>query len=413
MTDIQKGLEAVAAEMLGKSEAPEASEEQLDEISWDQPKKGAAPAEKMQSVPGTRQDMGPAVVSPDAPSDMGKEASKKASQSDKLPRKGKPSNASGKVESDKALTPGVPPAKEEVEADENDEIIAETETPETEVETAEVVAEAETTEEEVVEAETDEEVKEETIEDRLSAMDFTDDVKALTEGEDDFSDEFKQKAATIFEAAVKAKIRTELEAMTEAFQTKYDGAIEEAKDDMTDKVDGYLNYVVEEWMKQNEMAVQHKMKTEIAESFIKGLKTLFEDHNIAVPEDQFDMLDAAASKADELEGKLNETMERNIELTKEVGELKRNEILLDVASDLADTEVEKFAELTENVEYSGEEDFREKIATLMNSYFPKATANSDDTAAPEDTEDFDVSDTMAAYMSAITRAEARGVASKV
>lgn len=413
MTDIQKGLEAVAAEMLGKSEAPEASEEQLDEISWDQPKKGAAPAEKMQSVPGTRQDMGPAVVSPDAPSDMGKEASKKASQSDKLPRKGKPSNASGKVESDKALTPGGPPAKEEVEADENDEIIAETETPETEVETAEVVAEAETTEEEVVEAETDEEVKEETIEDRLSAMDFTDDVKALTEGEDDFSDEFKQKAATIFEAAVKAKIRTELEAMTEAFQTKYDEAIEEAKDDMTDKVDGYLNYVVEEWMKQNEMAVQHKMKTEIAESFIKGLKTLFEDHNIAVPEDQFDMLDAAAEKADDLEGKLNETMERNIELTKEVGELKRNEILLDVASDLADTEVEKFAELTENVEYSGEEDFREKIATLMNSYFPKATANSDDTAAPEDTEDFDVSDTMAAYMSAITRAEARGVASKV
>jgi len=112
---------------------------------------------------------------------------------------------------------------------------------------------------------------------------------------------------------------------------------------------------------------------------------------------------------------LNETMERNIELTKEVGELKRNEILLDVASDLADTEVEKFAELTENVEYAGEEDFREKIATLMNSYFPKVTANSDDTAAPMDegTEDFDVSDTMAAYMSAITRAEARGVASKV
>ena len=412
MTDIKESLEAVAAEMLGKTEATQSSEEQLDEISWDQPKKGAAPAEKMQSVPGTRQDMGPAVVSPDAPSDMGKEASKKASQSDKLPRKGKPSNASGKVESDKALTPGGPPAKEEVEADENDEIIAETETPETE----EVFAEAETTEAEVVaEAETEDEVKEETIEDRLSAMDFTDDVKALTEGEDDFSDEFKQQAATIFEAAVKAKIRGELELMTDAFQTKYDEAIEEAKDTMTDKVDGYLNYVVEEWMKQNEMAVQHKMKTEIAESFIKGLKTLFEDHNIAVPEDQFDMLDAAATKADETEAKLNETIERNIELTKEVGEMKRNEILLDVASDLADTEVEKFAELTENVEYAGEEDFREKIATLMNSYFPKAKTNSDDTAAPMDegTEDFDVSDTMAAYMSAITRAEARGVASKV
>jgi hypothetical protein len=395
MTDINTELEAIAAETL-------ADDTQLDEVSWDEPKKGAAPAEKMQSVPGTRQDMGPAVVSPDAPSDPGKEASKKATQSDKLPRKGKPSNASGKVESDKPLKATGPTAKEEVEADEDDQIISEDETEDT---TTEVVAEAESQDEE--------EVKEETIEDRLSSMDFTDDVKALTDGDDDFSDEFKQKAATIFEAAVKAKIRTELELMTEAFQNEYDSAIEEAKDGMTDKVDGYLNYVVEEWMKNNEMAVQHKMKTEIAESFIRGLKTLFEDHNIAIPDEQFNMLDAAATKADESEAKLNETMERNIELTKEVGELKRNEILLDVASDLADTEVEKFAELTENVAYEGEEDFREKIATLMNSYFPKAAANGDDTAAPsEDTENLDVSDTMAAYMTAISRTEARsGMAS--
>ena len=238
-------------------------------------------------------------------------------------------------------------------------------------------------------------------------MDFTDDVKALTEGEDDFSDEFKQKAATIFEAAVKAKIRTELEAMTEAFQTKYDEAIEEAKDNMTDKVDGYLNYVVEEWMKQNEVALEHKLKTEIAEGFMVGLKTLFEEHSISIPDEQFDMLDAAAEQVNELENKLNEQIESNIDLNKENDELKKEAILLDVASDLADTEVEKFAGLAESVVYENAEDYAEKLGTLKESYFPKApSSNNDDTAAPVEgsvEDDSDVTDTMSAYMSAISR----------
>ena len=169
-------------------------------------------------------------------------------------------------------------------------------------------------------------------------------------------------------------------------------------------------------MKNNEVAAEHQLKAEIAEGFINGLKNLFQEHNIAIPDEQFDMLDAAAEQVGELEGKLTESIEKNINMSKELGELKRNEILLDVASDLADTEVEKFAELAENVEYDSAEDFREKIETLKESYFPKAkpTSNHDDTAAPvlgtDEVED--VSDTMSAYMSAITRNAVRSGASQ-
>ena len=240
-------------------------------------------------------------------------------------------------------------------------------------------------------------------------MDLSDDVNALTEG-GELSEEFKKKAATIFEAAVRAKLRSELEHLDETYTAKFNSEIEEAKNDMAEKVDDYLNYVVEEWMRKNEVPVAHRMKAEIAEGFITGLKTLFEDHNISVPDEQFDMLDAAAEKVDELESKLNEALETNIGLSKDNDELKRHEILLDVASDLADTEVEKFAGLAENINYENEADFREKVETIKESYFPKAqTSNNDDTAAPVNEggtpslEEGDVPQTMAAYMSAISR----------
>ncbi len=202
-----------------------------------------------------------------------------------------------------------------------------------------------------------------------------------------------------------------MERLEEKYQELYAKELEDAQNEMAEQVDGYLNYVVQEWMKKNEMAVEHKMKTEIADSFIAGLRGLFEEHNIAMPDEQYDMLDAAAEKVDELEGKLNEQMESNVALTQENGELKRNEILLDVASDLADTEVEKFAELTGTVEYVSEDNFREKINTLMESYFPKTSVNSDDnTTAGTDTEDeMDVSDSMAAYLTAITRGQKHGI----
>jgi hypothetical protein len=377
MTDINAELEAIAAETF-------ADDTQLDEVAADAPKSGAGAAMPAEKLPGEVQDMGPAVVSPDAKTDPGVAAEKKAKQAKKPGRDGKglPSAASPKAQGD-----GNGPMKsnEEVEEDETTEVIAEV------------------PEEELVY------VEDETIEERVSAMDLSDDVNALTEG-GELSEEFKKKAATIFEAAVRAKLRSELEHLDEKFTAKFNSEIEEAKNDMAEKVDDYLNYVVEEWMMKNEVPVAHRMKAEIAEGFITGLKTLFEDHNIAVPDEQFDMLDAAAERVDELESKLNEALETNIGLSKDNDELKRHEILLDVASDLADTEVEKFAGLAENINYENEADFREKVETIKESYFPKAqTSNNDDTAAPVNEggtpslEEGDVPQTMAAYMSAISR----------
>ena len=379
MTDINAELEAIADEVF-------TDDAQLDEVAADAPMKGASAPMPSERLPGEVQDMGPAVVSPDAKTDPGVAAEKKAKKAKKPGRDGKglPSAASPKAQGD-----GNGPMKsnEEVEEDETTEVIAEM---------------PETTEESTT-------VEDETIEERVSAMDLSDDVNALTEG-GELSEEFKKKAATIFEAAVRAKLRSELEHLDEKYTAKFDSEIEEAKNDMAEKVDDYLNYVIEEWMMKNEVPVAHRMKAEIAEGFITGLKTLFEDHNIAVPDEQFDMLDAAAEKVDELESKLNESLEKNIELSKDNDELKRHEILLDVASDLADTEVEKFAGLAENINYENEADFREKVETIKESYFPKAqTSNNDDTAAPVNEggtptlEEGDVPQTMAAYMSAISR----------
>jgi hypothetical protein len=379
MTDINAELEAIADEVF-------TDDAQLDEVAADAPMKGASAPMPSERLPGEVQDMGPAVVSPDAKTDPGVAAEKKAKKAKKPGRDGKglPSAASPKAEGD-----GNGPMKsnEEVEEDETLEAIAEV---------------PETTEESTT-------VEDETIEERVSAMDLSDDVNALTEG-GELSEEFKKKAATIFEAAVRAKLRSELEHLDETYTAKFDSEIEEAKNDMAEKVDDYLNYVIEEWMMKNEVPVAHRMKAEIAEGFITGLKTLFEDHNIAVPDEQFDMLDAAAEKVDDLESKLNESLEKNIELSKDNDELKRHEILLDVASDLADTEVEKFAGLAENINYENETDFREKVETIKESYFPKAqTSNNDDTAAPVNEggtptlEEGDVPQTMAAYMSAISR----------
>ena len=370
MTDINKELEAIAEDVFVDED------EQLVEEPANAPTLHAEPAMPMQHMDGQDEveDMGPAVVSPKAPSDPGKEASKKAKR---------------------ATPPGAPGGKG-------------------------FPSEASAKQEEVSLGDDDEDSEEITIDERIAAMDFSADVKALTEGGDDEEEsasgltvEFKQKAAIIFEAAVKAKIRSELERIEEEYEEAYAQAFENAKEDMTEKVDGYLSYVVEEWMKTNEMAVEHKMKTEIAEGFIAGLKTLFEEHNIAIPTEQFDMLDAAAEKVGELEGKLNETLESNVRLSQEVAELKKSEILSDVASDLADTEVEKFAGLTENVEYETEANFREKVETIKESYFPKVQSlQNDDTAAPLETEnDIDVSDTMAAYMTAIRRSKPFGMGS--
>ena len=202
-----------------------------------------------------------------------------------------------------------------------------------------------------------------------------------------------------------------MERLEEEYAEKMAEESAKTADATSEKVDNYLSYVVEEWMKDNEVAIEHKLKTEITESFITGLHGLFDEHNITVPDEKYDILDAAAKQADEMEAKLNEQLEKNIEMTKRVADLEKSEILVDIASDLADTEVEKFVGLAEGVEYEDSDDYRKKLETVKESYFgvstPKATDEVD--AAPIYDVNGDLSNQMAAYMSAIARQEKRSV----
>jgi len=259
--------------------------------------------------------------------------------------------------------------------------------------------------EEVTEAKDDAELEElkaqkKEIEERMKKISVKEDVAALVDGEE-LSEEFKDKAAIIFETAVKTKVSAEIAKLEEEYVQRLEVDVAQALSETTEKVDSYLAYVVEEWMKQNEVAIEHKLKTEITENFITGLKALFEEHHITVPEEQYDILDAAAKQADEMEARLNEQTEKNIELTQKVGELEKSEILIDVASDLADTEVEKFVGLAESVEYENGEDYRKKLTTVKESYFQRTVKEDEVEAAPVYDELGDVSSNMAAYMTAI------------
>ena len=242
------------------------------------------------------------------------------------------------------------------------------------------------------------------IEEKIANINVKEDVDALVDGED-LSEEFKQKAATIFEAAVKSKIRSEVERIVEDTNTQKETDIETFKDDLTEKVDTYLNYVVEEWTKENELAIERGLKGEIAEDFISGLKQLFEDHYIDVPDEKYDVLEAQSEKIAELEGRLNEEIQKNIDGKKVENTLVREQVMSDVSEDLADTEIEKFISLTQDVEFSDEESFKEKLNTLKESYFPKLIADGDSFDNVEDStaQDIDTTDTMRKYMSAISR----------
>ena len=240
-------------------------------------------------------------------------------------------------------------------------------------------------------------------------VDVKEHIDALTSGESDLSEEFKQKAATIFEAAITSKVKAISEEMQADYNKKFDEEVSKAKTDLVEKVDAYMNYVVNEWMKENELAIERGIKGEIAEDFINGLKKLFEDHYIDVPDEKYDVLEDQASKIEELEKKLNEQISKNVEMNKENSSLKRTDIIAEVASDLADTSKEKFAKLTEEVEYSNADDFKKKCETIKESYFGnKKEANSDsevDNAVADNqgvnTED--LSNAMAAYTTAISK----------
>ena len=252
----------------------------------------------------------------------------------------------------------------------------------------------------------EEKEKKESVENRLKSIDVSEHVNALMNGEGDLSEEFKRKAATVFEAAVKSKVRSEVERMEDEYKSELEENINATKDELTEKVDSYMNYVVEEWMKENELAIERGLKGEIAEDFISGLKQLFEDHYVDVPDEKYDVLEAQSEKISELEGRINEMMEEQIQSKSVNATLVKEQVLSVLSSDLAETEIEKFKSLIEDVDFTTEESYREKLGTLKESYFPKSAPVV--TEAIDDVEtgiaqDIDTSDSMAAYMSAIGR----------
>ena len=247
-----------------------------------------------------------------------------------------------------------------------------------------------------------------TAKDKVKNMDMKEDVAALTEGEE-LSEEFKQKAATVFEAAVKAKLVEEIEKLEGEYETKVDEKVSEVKEEIVDKVDAYLNYVVEEWMKENELAIEKGLRNEITEDFIGGLKSLFESHYINVPQEKYDVIESQAAEIEKLKEDINKSMEKNIELNQKIAESTREDIIKDVSSDLAATEVDKLKGLAEGIEYKDAESFRKSVETLKNSYYPKAKAS--DTESNEVAEQnagspsVNLSESMAAYTAAISKSK--------
>ena len=237
-------------------------------------------------------------------------------------------------------------------------------------------------------------------------LDFTEDVNALVAGEE-LSEEFRLKAATIFEAAVTSRVNKEAAALQEAYESALTEEVEKIQTDLAEKVDDYLTYAAEQWMKENALQIEHGIKTEMAESFFNGLKGLFLEHNFSVPEEKFNLLDGMAGELDDMEAKLNEQIDANVALNKRIGEFVKMEIVNECATGLAETQKEKLASLAEGVEFETEEDFRNKVNTIKESYF---TRKAEVAAATEPTEEASeplveetTSGTMSKYVDAIAR----------
>ena len=219
------------------------------------------------------------------------------------------------------------------------------------------------------EAKEDEVVAESSEEEVAPEINVEEDVEALLQGEE-LSEEFQAKAKTIFEAAINSKVATIKEDLEQENSKKLEEEIESKKVELTERVDSYLEYVAGEWLQENELAVEAGLKTEMTESFLEGMKSLFEEHYVSIPEDKYDVLENMVNKLDEMESKLNEQIESNVALNKRLAESKSDGILSDVAEGLAITQKEKFASLAESVEFESEKNYREKLVTLRESYFP-------------------------------------------
>jgi len=293
------------------------------------------------------------------------------------------------------------------EAETEEEVIEEEEAT-----TDEVVAEEETTSEEestevVAEEETSEE---ETVAEEEEKYDVEADVAALLQGEE-LSEEFQSKAKTIFETAIKTKVAEIKEELQESYATALVEELDKIKAGLTERVDSYLEYVADEWIQENQIQVEAGLKTEMTESFLEGMKSLFEEHYVTIPEEKYDVLNSMVDKLDEMESKLNEQIDRNVALNRRLAESSADGIFASVSEGLADTQKEKLATLAENVEFESEKDYREKLVTLKESYFPSKTSapkstseNLSEEVSTEEVISEDVTPRMQAYLDILSRA---------
>ena len=288
--------------------------------------------------------------------------------------------------------------EEEVEG----EVVAEDE-----VTTDEVVSEEEETADEIVSEE--ETTEEEIVEEEEEAIDVETDIQALLEGEE-LSEDFTNKARTIFEAAIRSKVAEMKEQVKSEYEENLIEQVQSIKEELTDRVDSYLEYVADEWIAENQLAVEKGIKTEMTESFLTGMRSLFEEHYVSIPDEKYDVLENMVDKLDEMEGKLNEQIDKNVALNKRLAESVADVIFAEVAEGLALSQKDKFASLAENVEFESETSYREKLATLRKSYFPENAGVQRDESEnlSEETQSTQyqttpVSNTMERYLQTLTR----------
>jgi len=275
-----------------------------------------------------------------------------------------------------------------------------------------VVAEDEVVTDEVVseeEASTDEVVSEEETSEEEEVIEYSveDDLNALIQGEE-LSEEFREKAATIFEAAINSKVKGIKEELTASYEEKLVEEVASIKEELKDRVDSYLEYVADEWIAENQLAVESGLKEEMTESFISGMKSLFEEHYVTIPEEKYDVIESMVDKLDEMEGKLNEQIEKNIALNKRLAESVSDVVFAEVTEGLAQTQKDKLAGLVDNVEFESETAYREKLETLKESYFPtqKAQRNTTENLTEEagsPVETTTHSPSMEAYLKTLSR----------
>ena len=343
--------------------------------------KGAKPAEPMQTMAGVSyEDLGGPTPENNRPDDDSNKLKDPAGEGAYAANLKSVKGVMAKSEAPKA------PKMEETETEE--EVVAEDQTSEEE----EVVTEEEVTEEEVTE-----------LPEITDEVDIDDDVNALLGGQE-LSEEFREKAKTIFEAALKSKVTELREAMEAHYEAKLVEEVEGMKDELIERVDSYLEYVADEWLQENALEVERGIRTEMTESFLTGMRGLFEEHYVSIPEDKYDVVENMVDKLDEMESKLNEQIEKNIAITKSLSEATGGNILSDVSEGLSTTQKEKLASLAEGVEFESEESYKEKLETLKESYFKAAPKRSDSEVLNESAASPDVSGSMAAYIQALSHA---------